>query len=128
IEKRAYEFGEKLGDIFKTAAAAIGIGFSVDKFVESLKESINTMDDLSKAAQRVGTSTESFSALTYAAGLADVSLEDLQGTLGKLIKSQAAALDSNSKQAKIFDALGISVKNADGTLRDSTDVLKDFAD
>jgi lambda family phage tail tape measure protein len=128
IEKRAYEFGEKIGDVFKTAAAAIGIGFTVDKFVESLKESINTMDDLSKAAQRVGTSTESFSGLSYAASLADVSIEDLQATLGKLTKSQAAALDANSKQAKIFDALGISVKNADGTLRDSTDVIRDFAD
>jgi lambda family phage tail tape measure protein len=128
IEKRAYDFGRKIGDTFKNVAAVVGIGFTLDKFVDSVKESINQMDDLSKAAQRVGISTESFSSLAYGASLADVSIEDLQGSLGKLIKSQAAALDANSKQAKIFDALGISVKNADGTLRDSDEVFKAFAD
>lgn len=128
IEKRAYDFGEKIGEIMKNAAAAFGIGFGLEKFVESIKESINTMDELSKGAQKVGLSTEAFSSLKYAADLADVSLEDLEGTLGKLTKSMGAALDKNSQQAKIFKALGIAVTDATGKLRSSDDVLKDFAD
>lgn len=127
IEKSAYEFGEKIGEILKNAAAAFGVGFGLEKFVESIKESINTMDELSKGAQKVGLTTEAFSGLKYAADLADVSLEDLEGSLGKLTKSMGAALDPQSQQAKIFKALGIAVTDASGKIRSSEDVLKDFA-
>lgn len=128
IEKRAYDFGEKIGEILKNAAAAFGVGFGLEKFIESIKESINTMDELSKGAQKVGLTTEVFSGLKYAADLADVSLEDLESSLGKLTKSMGAALDPTSQQAKIFKALGINVTDATGKLRSSADVLKDFAD
>lgn len=128
IEKRAYEFGEKIGEIMRNAAAAFGIGFGVEKFLESIKESINSMDEMSKAAQKVGLTTEEFSGLKYAADLANVGMEDLESSLGKLTKSMGAALDPTSQQAKIFKALGINVTDASGKLRSSADVLKDFAD
>jgi len=86
------------------------------------------MDELSKAAQRVGMPTEEFSRLAYAGSLADVEVSTLVSTLGKLTKAQAAALKDTSEQARVFDALGISVTDAEGKLRSSNDVLLDFAD
>lgn len=124
---------KRLQELQKTAISAgkaIGAGIAAGATVAAvaLKDSINTMDEMSKSAQKVGITTEEFSKLNYAAGLADVSMETLVGSLGKLTKAQAEALKSTSQQAKIFDALGIAVKGSDGNLRESTEVLADFAD
>lgn len=114
----------------KEAGTAIGVAVSaaVTATAALLKNSIDAMDDLSKAAQRANTTTEEFSKLAYGAGLADVAIEDLQTSLGRLAKAQAAALDPATQQAKVFSALGISITDAAGNLRDTTDVFKDFAD
>jgi hypothetical protein len=126
IEKRAYQFGQALGSALKVGAglAAAGLG----AVALAVKNTIDGLDELSKSAQKAGVSTEEFSKLAYAGELADVSIETLVGSLGKLTKAQAAALDETSKTAEVFDALGIAVKNADGSLRSSSDVLGDFAD
>lgn len=125
-EKRLKELQKTATDAGKVLGTAIVAGATAA--VTALKLTIDSMDEMSKAAQKVGTSTEEFSKLTYAANLADVSMETLASSLGKLTKSQAAALNVTSQQAKVFDALGISVTNADGSLRESTDVLVEFAD
>jgi hypothetical protein len=109
---------------FLSGAAVAGFaGLAV-----GIKKTVDSMDELSKSAQKVGVTTEELSRLAYAGDLADVSLETITSTLGKLTKAQAAALDESSKTAKVFDALGVSVKNADGSLRSSTAVLGDFAE
>ena len=125
-EKRSKE----IDAAFRKAGNAIGValGAAAVAVGAALKQSIDHMDSMSKAAAKVGQSTEEFSKLVYAGSLADVQMETLVSTMGKLTKAQAAALESSSQQAKVFDALGISVKNADGSMRSSSDVLLDFAD
>ena len=125
-EKRLKQFkAEAVNAATAIGAGVVAAGTAITALV---KTSIDTMDELSKAAQRSNTTTEQFSKLAYGAGLADVSIQDLQGSLGKLAKAQGDALDAGSEQAKVFRALGIEVKNADGSLRDTTAVLEDFAD
>jgi hypothetical protein len=126
IEKRAYQFGQTLGKGLKLAAGVAVAGITA--LAASLQVTINGLDELSKSAQKVGITTEELSKLAYAGELADVSLETLVGSLGKLTKAQAAALDTSSKQARVFEALGIAVKDAEGNLRSSSDVLGDFAE
>lgn len=126
IEKRAYQFGQTLGKGLKVAglAAVAGIG----ALSLAIKSSIDGIDELNRSAQQIGITTEELSKLAYAGELADVSLDSLTTALGRLTKAQAAALNTSSQQAKIFEALGIAVTKADGSLRRSTDVLGDFAD
>lgn len=119
LEKTAKQFGAVMG-----TAIATGAGLAV----AAINSSINRMDELSKAALRVGVSTESFSALAYAGELADVSIGDLQSSMGKLVKSQAEALKQNSQHSRIFKALGIEVADASGKLREADAVFADFAD
>lgn len=128
--KIAQKRAQEIDAAFRKAGAVIGValGAAAVTATAAIRETINRMDDLSKSAQRVGMPTEDFSRLAYAGELADVSMESLVGSLGKLTKAQAAALKDTSEQARVFDALGISVKNADGSLRSSNDVLLDFAD
>lgn len=121
---------DKIQKSAAVAGAAIGAGI-VAGFVaveEAVRRSIDTMDEFSKASQKVGISTEEFSKLAYAAKLSDVSTEDLTTTLAKLSKNQVEAAKGTAAQAQAFSSLGIAVKNADGSLRSPTAVLGDLAD
>lgn len=114
----------------KIAGAAIGTAFVVGAGIvaNQLRNTINSMDELSKAAQRANLPTEEFSKLAYAGDLADVAIQDLQSSMGRLAKAQADAQKATSQQARIFDALGIATKDAEGNLRNTYDVFLDFAD
>lgn len=92
-----------------------------------LKHSIDTADATSKAAQKVGLTTEAFSALTYAAELSDISSESLQKNLGKLAKNAYAAATAGGEIADTFKTLGVNVKNTDGSLKDSGVLLSELA-
>lgn len=123
---RAEKVGRAIGTGLKVAAGVAATAFTALAY--NVKQSIDQMDALSKSAQKVGLPTEQFSQLAYAGSLADVSVGDLEASLGRLVKAQAAANKETSTQAKVFAALGIETKKADGTLRSSIDVLYDFAD
>lgn len=87
------------------------------------------LDDLSKAAQRAQMPTEEFTALAYAGDLADVSIENLQASMGRLSRAQADAVrNATGPQADAFRRLGIEARNVDGSLRRSSEVFADFAD
>lgn len=114
----------------KVAGAAIGTALVAGAGIATaqIRKAINSMDDLSKAAQRANLPTEEFSKLAYAGDLADVAIQDLQSSMGRLAKAQADAQKATSQQARIFDALGIATKDAEGNLRNTYDVFLDFAD
>lgn len=100
-----------------TAAITVGVG-----------NAINRLDEIGKASQKVGVTTEALSKLAYAARLADVDFQALQGGLIKLAKSQDAAAQGSAAQLDLFRALGVEFQNQDGTLRNTADVLSELAD
>ena len=114
----------------KIAGAAIGAALVVGAGVvtSQIRKTIDSMDELSKAAARANLPTEEFSKLAYAGDLADVAIQDLQSSMGRLAKAQADAQKATSQQARIFDTLGIATKDAEGNLRNTYDVFLDFAD
>ncbi|WP_439363078.1 hypothetical protein ACNJYD_19815 [Bradyrhizobium sp. DASA03005] len=120
-------FGSKLALGFAAAAAAAtAAAVAVTSQVHS---AIEAADQLNKMSQSTGLSTEELSKLKYAADLSDVSTEALGKSMGKLSKAMvAAATEGASPAANAFNAMGVSVKNNDGTLRSSSDVIKDVAD
>ncbi|WBL75594.1 hypothetical protein I3J27_21415 [Bradyrhizobium xenonodulans] len=120
-------FGGKLALGFAAAAAAAtAAAVAVTSQVHS---AIEAADQLNKMSQSTGLSTEELSKLKYAADLSDVSTEALGKSMGKLSKAMAsAASEGAGPAASAFSAMGVSVKNNDGTLRNSSDVLKDVAD
>lgn len=124
-DKRAKEIDAS----FRKAGAAIGAALAAGLGIATalVGQAINRMDELSKAAQKVGMPTEELSALGYAADLADVELGQLTAGLAKLTKFQSDAAMGTEKNVALFDALGISFRNTDGTLRKTSDVFRDFA-
>lgn len=119
IEKAAKQAGKVMGVALVAGATAAAV---------ALKSAIDRADELSKAAQKIGVSTESLSQLSYAAKLADVELGQLQAGLVRLTKAQSDAATGTEKTAGLFRALGVEFKNSDGTLRNVDQVFRDLSE
>lgn len=109
-------------------AAAAGLAAAATAVGVAVKKSIDDADKLSKLSQSIGIPVEELSRLKYAADLSDVSLEALGKSVGKLSKNMVeAAGNPTSEAARAFEALGISVKNAEGGLKSASEVIAEVS-
>ena len=115
---------EALSLALAAAPAAMAAGFAF-----AIKQQVNLADELGKTSQRIGVSVEALGELGHAAGLSGSNSEDLNVALRGLGKTMyEAAINPASEVAKVFDRLGVEVKNTDGTMRDTEEVFKDISD
>jgi len=123
---------EGFGKAVAKIAAGIGIGITAEKafgqVVEAINQAIDAADKLSKASQKFGIPVETLSALSNAAALSDVSLDQLGSSLSRLSKNMIAAQGPTSEQAAAFRALGVSTKDASGQFKSTDDILLAVAD
>jgi TP901 family phage tail tape measure protein len=110
------------------AAITAAIGGAAYEFAKLTRETINVADEISKSAVKIGISTEELSRLRYAADLSGLSFEQLQKGLLILNRNMAGIGGESKKVAEAFARMGIETRNADGTLKSSTEVLKAMAD
>lgn len=82
-------------------------------------------DDLNTLSKVTGIGTAQLQKYNAAANLVDVSTEAIAKSNIKLRKSMYSAADGSGTQAEAFAKLGISVTNADGSLRNSDDVFQE---
>lgn len=121
----------KLGDEsnrVKGLLAGLGVSLSVAGFGAMIKSAIDAADHLNKLSQKIGISVEALSTLRYAAQLSDVSLETLQKGIKGLSQNITEANTGIGDGAQVFEALGISVKNADGSMKSTEAVLLQVAE
>ena len=122
--------------IAAAATAAVGAIAAVSKGIVKIGTELGKMsveaaaraDEILTESTISGITTETYQELAYAAELVDTSLDTIQGSLVKVTKSMSSAAGGNKKMIANFKKLGVSVKNADGTLRDSEDVFSDVID
>jgi len=81
-------------------------------------KTVTAADDLNALSQQTGLSTDELQKMQYASDLVDVSLEDMTGALKKTKSSMTG-------NAETWERLGVSVTNADGSMRNATDVFYD---
>ena len=112
LGSKVEDVGKKLSVISGAAAGALG---ALGKLGYDAMQSADELDTLSK---QTGVSTDELQKWSYASDLVDVSTESMTGALKKLKKG----MDGD---AKAISALGVDVKNADGSFRDVTDVFYD---
>lgn len=93
-----------------------------------LKGIADNLDNLSKSAQSVGLTTESLSALRYAAGYAGLESAQLDKALGKLTSRAADVFKGNEEAAQAFKLLGVAVKDSSGAMRATDELLGDVAE
>jgi hypothetical protein len=114
---------EKLGKGFTIVGGAItaALGAAVIK-------TANFGDTLNDLSQRTGVATEILSGYKLAADNSGTSLDGLATGLKILSRNMFDASTGTGTAKDAFDFLGISVVNADGTLRDSNEVMLDVAE
>lgn len=115
---------KKLALPFTLAAGAVGFSFST-----MMSKFLSVGDGIDKASIRIGVSAERLQSLRYAANLSGASAETLDKSMAKLNENIAkAASGKNEELASLFKKLGISLKDANGNLRNAADVMPQFAD
>lgn len=124
MEKRAREIDKQITKIgvavgAAIGAAAVGLGALV-------KKSLDAADEMDKLAQKTGLTIEAVSQLQYAAKLSGV--EDLGASLTKFNKSVGDAAQGTKAQAEAFKTLGVEIRKADGTLKDTETLFNDTAE
>lgn len=119
---------QQITSFAKTAAGSLAALYGVGSLAGFIKSQIDLADATGKMAQKVGVSVEELSKLQYAAKLADVDTQQLQGGLVRLAKGMGEAAQGTGEANKAFTAMGITLKNTDGSLKTSSQVLGDVAD
>lgn len=125
-KSRLDQFAAQAAKAFAAVAAA-GVAMA-GALAVGIKRTIDEADGMSKAAQKFGVGVEELSRLKHAADLSGVSMEGLGTGLRKLSQNMVEfANGAKNTAAQAFQALGISVKNADGTLKSSSQVMTEVA-
>ena len=106
-----------LGAVLSTAIGAL-----------QLRGVIDTLDQLDDLSEKSGIAVERLSALRFAGEAVGTPLEDIATGARKLAQNMAAAAGGSKDAAAAFKAIGVEVKNVDGTLRSSDEVLLDIAE
>ena len=111
---------------FAAVAAAI---VKVEKAMISMtKESAAFADNIITLSMQTGQSTEQLQEFAYATELIDVSVDTLQGSLTKLTNNMQDTMNGTGNAKASFEALGVSVTNADGSMRSANDVFYETID
>lgn len=115
-------------DMAKTAVGAfIGLQ-AIQGVLTFARETINAADQLDEMSERTGIAVSTLSELDFAAKMNGKSLDDVQSALNRVAVKATDAATGNKGAAVAFDALGISVKNADGSMRTALDITEDIGD
>ena len=108
-----------LGDLGMKAAGAL---------VNASMSGMQYADNIMETSTKTGLAADTLQAYSYAADMVHVSVETMTGSMAKNIKSMTSATDMTKGVGKAYADLGVTVRNADGSLRDSESVYWDTID
>ena len=116
--------GGALGAL-RTLAPALGVA-GIAAFAKS---NLDAADSMSKLSQRTGIAAPTLDKFRKVAELSDTSIQSLERAFPALTKNMDMAAQKGKGPAfEAFERLGVSVKNADGSLRSADAVMLDIAD
>ncbi|MFN4176420.1 hypothetical protein [Phenylobacterium sp.] len=118
------------GKVAGVAGAAIGAALAGTAVAvgAAIKATIDRAEELGETAQKIGVPVDELSKLKHAADMSGVSMEGLSTGLKRLSANMMEAAGSTEgKAARAFQALGVSVVDANGALRPTSAVVQDLA-
>lgn len=129
-DKKAQNFGKTLGKAAGVAAgvgtALVGMGVAATKsLIEVSVNASETADNIDKLSQRLGLSREAYQELDFVLAQAGVDITSFQTGMKSLLKNMDGVSEGNKTATENFEKLGVSVLNANGTLRTQEEVLFD---
>ncbi|WP_421930130.1 phage tail tape measure protein [Nitratireductor rhodophyticola] len=128
--KKAESGLQKFGKMAKTGLLAAGAAATAAAggLAVMVKGTIDSADEMAKASRSFGVPIEELSRLRYAADLSGVSFSNLGNSLRTLNKNAYDASNGTGAAKDAFAELGVSVANADGRLKSSTQLMGEVAD
>lgn len=128
-ERQLKKFSKSADNILGNLAGSVAAYFTVDKLIDWGQHILQNADHLAKFSQSTGIAVEDLSRLDYALKASGVEGENT----GKLLKElnsnlSDAAGNARGDAAAAFKALGISVRDGAGDLKDGQQVLLEMAD
>jgi len=119
---------DKLSASFKTFAGVAASLGAVALFKDQITKTLDFADSLNKLSQKTGITADGLYALSAAAELSDIDFTSLEGSLSKFSKGIGEASMGTGNAKNAFERLGVSIKNQDGTLKDSYAILVELSD
>jgi hypothetical protein len=110
-----------LADAFLGGALLKGLG----SFVHGQIEAGDALVDLST---KLGVGADELQKFQYGAGIMGVSAEGAAQALGFLNKNVGEALGGAKEASQTFAGMGVALKNADGSVRETGDLIPELAD
>ena len=129
-EKQGETTASKLGDIAKKGvmvgtAVAAGVATAAGALVGMVTKTSETADRIDKLSAKTGLSKQAFQEWDYVLGQNGIEIEKMQTGMKTLTANMDAAAAGNENMAGAFDSLGVSVTNADGSLRGQEETMND---
>jgi hypothetical protein len=96
--------------------------------VVGVRNMVGAIDELDQTAQSLGTTASELANMRIVAGQAGIGVEQFDTAITRLNVKLSDAAAGNREASALFRALGINVKDAAGSLRPTTEVLRELAD
>ena len=109
-------------------AVATGIREIGQALADTVKDSAAYADNILTLSTNTGIAAETLQEYQYMAELTDTSLETITGSMAKLIRNMQNAKNGTGNAAAAFAAMGVSVTDANGELRDNEEVFTEVID
>lgn len=122
IERFAGKAGVAIAGVVAGVAAAAAGMFA---FTSKVADEFDALGDL---ANRVNSTASELQEFGYVATLTGSSVEAANASVERLSKVAGDAAMGMGKGAKVFESLGINVKDANGQLKNSTDLMWEVGD
>ena len=105
-------------------AASFAAGFlSASAALEDFHAAIDYGSQLEDLSRKTGQSVESLDALALTAKLSGITIDQLSLALDKLSKNMVQAANPDKPISAVFDALNVSLVDAQGNMRNTVDVM-----
>ncbi|MEI6798432.1 MAG: hypothetical protein WCO04_04360, partial [Pseudomonadota bacterium] len=121
----------KIGGFAMSFAGGIAGGLIASAFgdiTSNIRGVIGDIGDLNDAANRLGLSTDTLQGLEHGFKLQGIATDEARGALDKFVDGIGQAAQGTGTLKDTLDKNGISIRNQNGELKNTGDLLKVYAD
>lgn len=119
---------QKASAALKTAFVGMAGLLAFDQFASLAKAGLDYASSLGEVAAQLGVSTRALQEYRYAASQAGIEQAEMDKGLTKLSIKIGEAARGNEKAVGLFERLGISIRDANGLVRDTGDIIPEIAE
>lgn len=109
-------------------AATAGVALAGVFTASAVKNALDYAASLGEVASQLGITTKELQVYRYAATQVNLTQEEVEKGLAKLTLTIGKAGTGAKREAQYFEQLGIAIKDTEGNIRPTGDVLLDLAD